>query len=162
MQIEATRISWYFKVINNLIRYQLDNSLKDEDLTKVQYEVLLYVDNCTRRDSRVIQRDLENHFHISNPSVSNMISRLESKELIERISEGEDRRKRYLVLTPKADRLLNETYQSLRDFEAQMLEGFSPEELDAGVLFLQRILSNLTGKEDIDFDFNTCEADQTV
>lgn len=162
MKNEATSLGWYIKVINNLLRARMNEQFKDEDLTKVQFEVLLYLDTCSQKREKVIQRDLENHFHISNPSVSNMISRLEGKGLIERVSDGDDRRKRYVVLTAKARQVLDETHQSLQQFYAQILEGITQEELEAGLHFLQRILSNLNGREDLEFDFYTCKTDQAV
>lgn len=162
MHTEANEISWYFKVINNMIRRRINESLKSEDLTKVQFEVMLFLYQSEQSNQTVIQRDLENHFRISNPSVSNLISRLELKELVERTPDECDRRRRAVVLSSKGQKLLDSTHREIHAFESAMLEGFSKEELDEGLQFLRRILKNLTDKEEYTFDFNTCQTDQTV
>lgn len=162
MPYKAEEITWYFKVINNSLRSKFDTNLKDEGLTKVQFEVLMFIHQRTQEGIQVIQRDLENHFHISNPSVSTMITRLELKQFLAR-EEGEtDRRKRYVVLTEKAVHLVEGMCHQIQESESVMLKGMSPEEIESGMTFLQHILFNLTGREVDEYDQNASKADQAV
>lgn len=152
MPYKAEEITWYFKVINNAVRSKFDTNLKDEGLTKVQFEVLMFIHQRTQEGKKVIQRDLESHFHISNPSVSTMITRLELKKFLAR-EEGEtDRRKRYVVLTQKAIDLVEGMCHEIQESESVMLKGMSPEEVESGMTFLHHILLNLTGREADKYD----------
>ena len=157
MSCRAEEMTWYFKVINQALRSKFDTILKDEGLTKVQFEVLVYVYEQTRKRIDVIQRDIEDHFQISNPSVSTMITRLETKNLLARELGDKDRRKRYVVLTPKAITLVESMHRQVQKAEDLMLADMDPELLDQGMKFLKQILHNLTSKEVIDRDFDTCE-----
>ncbi len=158
MSCQAEEISWYFKVINNTLRSRFDTVLKEEGLTKVQFEVLIYIFEQTEKGIRVIQRDVETHFQISNPSVSTMITRLETKDLLARESGEKDRRKRYLLLTPKAQGLVKKMHQQIQEVQTVMLTDMDPELLKAGVAFLKQILCNLTNKEVVKGDFDTCQS----
>ena len=60
----------------------MNEGLKKYDLTKSQQDVLGYL-HFTDKDP-VIQRDIEEHFHISNPTVTGILNRLEQKGFIER------------------------------------------------------------------------------
>ena len=155
MSCRAEKMTWYFKVINHALRSKFDTILKDEGLTKVQFEVLVYVYEQTIRKVDVIQRDIEDHFQISNPSVSTMITRLEAKNLMAREPGDKDRRKRYVVLTPKAKTLVESMHRQVQNAEDLMLTDMDPALLDQGMKFLEQILYNLTGKEVADRDFDT-------
>lgn len=157
MSCRAEEMTWYFKVINHALRSKFDIILKDEGLTKVQFEVLVYLYEQTLKRIDIIQRDIEDHFQISNPSVSTMITRLETKNLLAREAGDKDRRKRYVVLTPKAITLVESMHRQVQEAEDLMLADMDPELLEQGMKFLKLILHNLTGKEVADRDFDTCE-----
>ncbi len=157
MSCRAEEITWYLKVINHALRSKFDTILKDEGLTKVQFEVLLYIYEQTLKENRVIQRDIEDHFQISNPSVSTMITRLEAKNLLVRESGDTDRRKRYVVLTSKAMTLVEGMHRQVQEAEELMLVDMDPELLDQGMKFLKQMLHNLTSKEVAESDFDTRE-----
>ena len=53
----------------------MNEGLKKYDLTKSQRDVLGYL-HFTDKDP-VIQKDIEEHFHISNPTVTGILNRLE-------------------------------------------------------------------------------------
>ena len=49
----------------------------------------------------MIQKDIEEHFHISNPTVTGILNRLEQKGFIERKHTPKDNRVRTIVITQK-------------------------------------------------------------
>lgn len=159
MSTEKPKIGFLVSTLHHILRSQINNLVRDEDLTKPQFDCLVFIHKCEKRGQRVIQRDLENYFRISNPSVSSMLNRLEGKELIRREFSADDRRIRYVVLTPKALEQIGKVDSMLNDAEKKMLSGLSEQELSEGRAFLEKILCNLTGKEEADFDFNTCKTD---
>lgn len=163
MDGEFHQIVYYFKVIHNTFRSKLNMVLREYDLTKPQLDILVYLEEARRKDERVIQKDLESFFHISNSTVSVMLDRLESKELIsrERAEDG-DRRVRYVYPTEKANDLHAAVVRTLNATESEMFDGLSQEELACATRFLQKILCNLTGKENPPDDQRFDEADPRV
>ncbi len=149
-------VGFLIAVIHRTVRSRINAILKDADLTKPQMDVLMFLKRNEDENHRVIQRDLENYFQITNPTVSSMINRLEAKGLIERITDANDRRIRQIVLTSKAKDLLHRMNTTIKEAEQNMLEGISPQELEQGMHFLETILHNLQSKEEHKFDCHTC------
>lgn len=159
MSTEKPKIGYLITTIHHILRSQMNNLMRDEDLTKAQFDCLVFIIKSERKGHRVIQRDLENYFRISNPSISNMLTRLESKDLIRRESSKEDRRIRYVVATEKALAQIEKANWQLEQAEKKMLAGLDEQELNDGRAFLEKILCNLTDKEEVNFDFDTCKTD---
>ena len=79
---DNNEIGFYFSLIKKKMDKHMNEGLKKYDLTKSQQDVLGYL-HFTDKDP-VIQRDIEEHFHISNPTVTGILNRLEQKGFIER------------------------------------------------------------------------------
>ena len=79
----------------------MNEGLKKYDLTKTQRDILGYLHFTDKNP--VIQKDIEEHFHISNPTVTGILNRLEQKGFIERKQSLKDKRVRTIVLTKKLD-----------------------------------------------------------
>ena len=75
----------------------MNEGLKKYDLTKTQRDILGYLHFTDKNP--VIQKDIEEHFHISNPTVTGILNRLEQKGFIERKQSLKDKRVRTIVLT---------------------------------------------------------------
>lgn len=162
MDKEERHAGFFIKVIHTTLDRYLNHYLKDLGLTKPQMDVLIYLHRSNGHGCPVSQKDLETYFHISNPSVSSMLDRLESKGLIRREPEPCDRRMRRIVATDKAELLTSEMHEIRRYAEKVMFQGMDKEQIDQGMLFLQTILQNLSRKEDLCFDQNTDEADRRI
>lgn len=155
-------IGYCIKVINNQMKNYFNSTLKACDLTKAQFDTLIFLQHMKERGIIVNQRDLENYFHISNPTVSSLLRRLESKELVSRSTSEGDRRIRYVHITDQAVEQLDQMGTILCQSRNQLFTGLDDEELRQGQRFLRHILENLTGKEELEFDFNLSKTDQTV
>ncbi len=106
MEVPPKGVGFTINLIQRAIKARVNNVVREADLTKPQMDVMLFLKRREEKGQRVIQRDLENYFQITNPTVSSMISRLETKDLIERVSDPHDRRIRQIILTPKAKDLI--------------------------------------------------------
>lgn len=136
------KIGILVKRINNTFEAEINNALKMYDLTKVQFDVLRYLD-CNQ-DNRVTQRDIEKYFGISNPTVSGILDRLESKHLITRITSNEDARYKYIKQTDKAKLLHTKLRSHMDSKEKQLKANFSKEEEESLLYLLQKILNNIS------------------
>lgn len=156
MEESFQRIGFYIKVIENQLRTTFNSTLKAYDLTKPQFDMLIFLARYQDQGVPVSQRDLETLFHISNPTVSNMLRRMENKGLIVRTTCEHDRRIRYVRPTDKALSLICEVSSKLKEQRRHVFDGMSKEEIESCTNFLKHLLFNLTGKEEneLDFDFN--------
>jgi DNA-binding MarR family transcriptional regulator len=140
-------IGYYVKVIHHVLEKQMNTFLKKLDLTKTQMDVLHYLARNSAAGKAVKQKDLETYFHISNPSVSVMVDRLEYKGLLLRIKDDTDRRIRYLEPTEKAYSLMEEMHQAAVQVESEMLKGISESDVDSTRSTLKQIMNNMLESE---------------
>lgn len=136
------KIGILVKKINTTFEAEINNALKRYDLTKVQFDVLRYLD--FNKEKKTTQRDIENYFGITNPTVSGILNRLESKQLITRITSNEDARCKYIKQTDKAIVLHTQLRSHMDKKEKQLKANFSKEEEESLLYLLQKILKNIS------------------
>lgn len=95
------------------------------------------------RDEDIFQKDVELEFSIRRSTSSNIISLMEKKGYIERVSVEQDARLKKLVLTPKALEQCDIISKNMREFEKSLVEGISKEELDNFFITLDKIIANI-------------------
>lgn len=118
----------------------MTNALASMELTAAQGHVMGYV---SHQKTPPCSRDIEQEFHLSHPTVSGLLSRLEKKGFIALCPDEQDRRCKRIHILPKGV-ALNETMRgTIQATEAQMLQGFSEEEKEQFALFLTRALANM-------------------
>ena len=88
-------------------------------------------------------RDVERHFGISRSSASKTIDLLARRGFVERHAGDTDARLRRLTLTPKAEALLNTIEEDQRFYENELLKGFTANEIQTVLGYLDRMRSNL-------------------
>ena len=74
--------------------------LEKMDLTAAQGRILGYLAHIRQP---LCPRDIENEFHLSHPTVSGILSRLEQKEFIRLQTDPDDRRIKRIVVLPKGE-----------------------------------------------------------
>lgn len=119
---------------------KITGALADMELTASQGPILGFIE---RSPQPPCSRDIEEEFHLSHPTVSGLLSRLEKKGFIEfRPDDGDKRCKRIYIL-PKG-RSCNETmYRIIQENEARMVQDFTAEEMDLFEEFLLRAIRNM-------------------
>lgn len=145
--------------LHHIIRTQINNQLRAEDLTKTQFDVLVFLQTNRLKNREVIQKDLQAHFKVSNPTISSLLDRLEAKNLIKRVVSKNDRRIHNIELTQLGIEQLEHVRAIIDHAEEAMLKGLSQEEIESGTMFLQTIVNNLLEKEVIDCDFDSSKTD---
>ncbi|MFV0393071.1 MAG: MarR family winged helix-turn-helix transcriptional regulator [Coprobacillaceae bacterium] len=138
----SQKLGVIIKRINNTFEAELNKMLKKYDITKTQCDILMYLDR--HKHEKNSQRDIEKYFGISNPTVSGILNRLESKEFIIRMSCEKDARVRYIKSTEKANTLIGRIKSNFNYKEAQLKVGLTPEEEEQLFNYLNRILQNIT------------------
>jgi len=96
------------------------------------------------QDRDIFQRDIEKRFSITRSTASKIISLMEQKGLVTRQSVDYDQRLKKIVLTDKALDLYAEIVRELDKMEAEMLAGFTEEEIDQLYSYIARLKKNLS------------------
>ena len=91
----------------------------------------------------VIQKDIEEHFHISNPTVTGILNRLEQKGFIERKSNEKDKRVRTIVLTPKERSHYADVQEQIGILESKFDDILGEEKKEQLLSILKEISDNI-------------------
>lgn len=89
------------------------------------------------------QSELARLARIEQPSMAQMLARMERDGLIERIDDPQDKRSRLISLSAEAASRLPAAREAMMDSARQSLEGFSEAEVETLTQLLERLNENL-------------------
>jgi DNA-binding MarR family transcriptional regulator len=89
------------------------------------------------------QTELARMAHIEQPTMAQLLGRMERDGLIRRTANPEDKRSSLVSLTPLAAKKLPAAREVLREGNKQALEGFSEREIETLSRLLLRVLKNI-------------------
>ncbi len=163
MEELSNSLGFYIKVIVHELDRRVNLYSRELDLTKSQAEILRYLCKQDAEHRPVRQKDIEAFFHVSNPTVSGILNRLESKNLICRQQSSRDGRIHYIRPTEAAWKLQQEIYQRMHQVESGLTEGIDPQLREKGLEFLRAVTLNIANqRKEHDFVKNTDCSDQAV
>ena len=117
---------------------QLDDELRDLDISSAQWIILMRIANGCGSTSAELCRGLQ----YDTGSMTRMLDRLEEKGLILRHRSAEDRRVVQLALTEQGVSLYPQLRQASQRMMDQMLGGMSDDEVAQIKSLLRRMLAN--------------------
>ena len=120
----------------------VDNALETMELTAAQGHIMAYLAHAKQPPC---PRDLEAEFHLTHPTVSGLLSRLEQKGFIELRTDPEDRRCRRIYVLEKGWQCHELMHQIIQNNEQRMTEDFTEEERKLFSDLLQRAIRNMGG-----------------
>ena len=126
-----------------LSKANMDARVSRYDVTPAQTHVLLYLQ---QHGGRVPQHELADYLQVKPSTANGVLDRMEEKGLVRRSVSGSDARRRLIHLTEKGAEQQALLQRSFLDVEEAMVRGFSLEEREALLAFLNRVIQNL--KED--------------
>lgn len=136
-----------FSVISRSFKQQLDGLLKEKELTGVQFGVLGQLGRMERGGSAgVTQHDLENASHVTHPTMTEILKRLEKKGFILCRPGESDRRCKLISSTEKARALAGEMRTADERVFASLTVGLSEEETRELIRLTDVMLKNSCGK----------------
>ena len=110
------------------------------DLTASQGLVLSFL---AHRDDAPCPKDIEDAFHLSHPTVSGVLARLEKKEFIAIRPDETDRRCKRIYLLPKGDTCHRQIHNIINEIEARLTAGFTPDEKQTLARLLDKAIANV-------------------
>ena len=117
-------------------------ALEKMELTSAQGRIMAYL---VHQQQPPCPRDIEDAFHLSHPTVSGLLQRLEQKGFIQLCGDGQDRRRKRVHVLDKGRECHALIHRIIQENEQRIVEGFSPEEQALFGQFLQRAITNMGG-----------------
>lgn len=127
-------------VIARLQRNNFDRKVAALNVTRSQWAMIAIV----ARYPGSTQRTIAEYLEMSEASAGRLIDRLCADGLLERRDRRDDRRARAVYLTEKARPLLDKLGAIAAESEKRMFNGFSDEEIQQLLSFMNRIYENVS------------------
>jgi DNA-binding MarR family transcriptional regulator len=115
------------------------SSVEEADLTPLEFAVMAYI-NKTVGEPDIDQISLAARLGIDRNNTRLLVEKLESRALLERRTNGADRRARMLRLTPRGERLHRRLYPKAFADQQRILEVLSPSERETLLDLLLRVI----------------------
>ena len=115
------------KQLELAVRAQLDEVLRPESVTTVQYTALTVLE----RRSDLSAAELARNAFVTDQSAAEMIAGLEERGLARRHPDPHDRRRRVVSLTEAGQALLDRVRDDVAEVEVRMLSPLTPEQATA-------------------------------
>lgn len=116
------------------------NALAEMELTSAQGRIMGYLG--MRKDAPCA-KDIEEAFHLSHPTVSGLLGRLEKKGFVEFRPDGEDRRCKRIHILPKGRACNEMMHETIRAIEERLVDGFADQEKEQFSAYLDRAIANM-------------------
>jgi DNA-binding MarR family transcriptional regulator len=116
-------------------------SVADAGLTPQEFAVLAYVNRLVGEPD-IDQSSLAERLGVDRNNTSLLVERLESKGLLERRVNGEDRRARLVRLTPRGEKLHNRLYPKAFAGQQRILASLKPAEREMLLDLLVRVIES--------------------
>lgn len=129
------------KQINDIMEKNANNALRGQDLTIAQSGVLVLLDE--KEEKAATFKELEKNFGVSQPTMVGLLSRLEQKNLIEILSDPDDKRIRRAHLTQKGEEKCKEGYKHMKSAEELLLGSLTAEEKKEFLRLLSKVRGSL-------------------
>ncbi|MBO6158455.1 MAG: MarR family transcriptional regulator [Firmicutes bacterium] len=130
------RMSKYYKVAIN--RYVEKNNIQ-----KSQHQLLITLSGMIDQGLTVSQRDLAQQMNVTPAAVAVTLKKLEKSGIIEKCVSEKDNRFNEVAITEKGMKIVKESQKVFRTIDTAAFEGFSKEELDQLVSYIDRIHVNM-------------------
>jgi len=87
--------------------------------------------------------ELADSLGVTRANITNLLTTLIEKDLIQQIEDKQDRRKKRLVLTNKGERLISSMQSERARSNAEMLVGLSKNEKESFLSYIQKATENI-------------------
>jgi DNA-binding MarR family transcriptional regulator len=135
-----TRIAWKVKDVNHRHTYLLRNIHARFGLHIAQPRILLTIDEL----NGATQNQIADAMQVSPATLSMSIKRMQKAGLLEKAQDEHDLRCNKIKLSQAGKAAMDSSLQALMQMDCQMMQGFTPEEIELLGSFLDRMFVNLS------------------
>lgn len=129
-----------FRLLHCACSQAITAALGEMELTSAQGRVMGFL---ARRKQPPCARDIEEEFHLSHPTVSGLLSRLEKKNFIEFCPDEKDGRCKRIYISPRGWDCNERIYGIILENEERIVAGFTPQEREQFAALLTRAIRNM-------------------
>lgn len=120
----------------------IESKVSSFGIHTTQHRVLMHL---SRKGNLLSQKEIASHFGITPAAVTQILNKLECDGYIER-HLGEDNRFNEINITELGQKIVEKTKTIFSEIDTNLFRGFSEEEMDALIAFLDRIIMNTEGE----------------
>lgn len=128
------------RFLHSSVDREISAALEQMELTSAQGHILSYT---RHQKTPPCPKDIEEAFHLSHPTVSGLLSRLEKKGFIQLKPDENDRRCKRIFILPKGEECTNALHQTILATEEKLVAGFTEEEKRLFRSLLERTVTNM-------------------
>lgn len=125
------------KSINNLAEIKRNEFLNQYNLTGTQASILMFL--FKNKGIDIHQKDLESKFNLSNPDVTGILNRLETKGYVKREKSEIDSRYRKIILTDKIEQIWEQVHGDMNKHDCKVKNMLTKEEIDTLIILLDKV-----------------------
>jgi MarR family transcriptional regulator, teicoplanin-associated locus regulator len=107
------------------VTHELTKNAKPDSISQVQYNILEYI----AVSQPVTPSEINDCQNMSMPNTSRELSKLNEKNLIEKVTDITDRRKQYVRLSPEGTALMNNAFTAIESRFLERIQNASKEDL---------------------------------
>lgn len=137
------------RILHCNISRRVTGALAQMELTSSQGRIMGYLATCK---SPPCAKDIEEEFHLSHPTVSGLLSRLEKKDFIEFRPDGRDKRCKRIYMLPKGADCNERMLRAILENEQRIVDGFTEAEKQQFADYLSRAVKNMGSDPELHFD----------
>jgi len=126
------------RLINSMLRV-INARTTQQTETKLTIDQFGLLYAIFQKEEEVIQKDMAEIMHKDTSSILRMIDSLESKELVRRVVNANDRRKNHLIVTEKGEKAIESHLKVEKTVNDDLLEGLTKEDMDTFYKVLHHI-----------------------
>lgn len=134
---EANTCGMLIRQINNALEKRVNSQLKAKDLTLSQMTALVEILQAPTR--KLTFKELEKCLSLAQSTTAGLIFRLEQKKLVSVSGDKDDKRIKYVEITPLGEKFCKEAKQEMDYTEKMLLENLSAEERESLLSLLEEI-----------------------
>lgn len=141
---DSEGIGFLLADVSRLLRRDFDRRVRRLSLTQVQWRAIAHL----VREDGIKQAVLADRLDIAPITLARLVDRLETAGWVTRVSDPEDRRASLLVLTPKAEPILDQMRAHAREALEDVMAGVPLSSRRQLVKVLKRMKRNLSDAEE--------------
>lgn len=132
-----------FSILHRAFRRQMDEYVRESGLTGVQFGVLGALERLEHAGGEVTQRTLEDATHVTHPTMTELLKKLEAKGFVECRTSESDRRCKVVSSTERS----RELHQLIDGMDAraftELTRGLREEEIASLIYITDVMLKNI-------------------
>jgi len=129
------------KQIHDEVRKNVNNAMRDLDMTMTQLEALMELDLAP--ENQCSFKELEQRLRLAQSTTAGIIARLEQKGFVESFGDSGDRRIKLVRLTQAGRERIAAAEQGKAEVEARLLSGLTETERDIFLVLLKKVRDTL-------------------